>query len=162
MLRRFRIATLSAVMTVAACKTSDKPAVPAPAPAKVAAPAGKPAPADPAAKPDSPALAEAARAELQTRAVAMMQQMADMFSTDGKDCEKLAADLRSFVADNRGVLSQIEAMQQQASEDEREAFSTRMRAVQAAVATKMQGAMTACAANPSVLAAMKQFPAEGE
>jgi hypothetical protein len=91
----------------------------------------------------------------------MMQRMVDMFAADGTDCEKLAADLRSFVADNTGLLSQIEAMQQQASEDEREAFLTRMQAVQAAVATKMQGALAACAGSPGVLAAMKQFPAEG-
>lgn len=165
MLRRFRIATLSAVMTVAACKTSDKPAPPAPAPARTAAPAAKPTaptavPADPAAKPADPAPTAAVTRELQGKAVAMMQRMADMFAADGKDCEKLAADLKAFIADNKDLLSRLEAMEAQESSEERGAFLTRIASVQADVAVKMQGAMTACAANPSVLAAMKEFPAE--
>jgi hypothetical protein len=162
MLRRFRIATLLAVMAVAACKTSDKPAAPKPAPTGAAAPAAKPAAptarADPPARPADPALAAVVDSQLQTRSIAMMRRMADLFAADGKDCEKLAADLKTFIADNKSLLSQLDAL----TEEQKEAFPANVdvAAVQATIAEKMQGAMIACAENPSLRAAMQEFPAE--
>jgi hypothetical protein len=169
MLRTVRIATLSAWMAVAACKTTDKPAAPPPAPsgsAAVSAPAARPAaPSIPAARPVDPAPPAAAApsaaavAELQTRSVAMLQRMADMFAADGKDCDRLATDLRAFITDNKDLLSRLDAIDAQATPEQREAFMTRIATVQADIAVKMQGAMAACATNPAVTAAMKQFPA---
>jgi hypothetical protein len=162
MLRSFRIATVlagtvSAVMMIAACKT-DKPATPAPAaPAASVTPAASAKPVDPAAKPAAPA---ATNSELETRGIAMMQHLADVFAADGKDCDKLAADIKAFVADNKPLLTQLAALDQQQNDAQRDAFSARNAEVQAAVAAKMQGAMTACGANPGVLAAMKEFPGE--
>jgi hypothetical protein len=154
MLRTFRIATLSMAMLFAACKT-DKPE-PRPEVAKAAVPAAKPAaPEVPAVKPAAPA---ASNTELETKGIAMMQRMADMFAADAKDCDKLAADLRTFIASNKPLLTQLADADQQQNDEQRDAFSARNAEVQAAVAAKMQSAMATCAANPAVLAAMKEFP----
>ena len=157
MLRTFRIATLSAALTVtaAACKT-DKPAQSKPA---ASAEASKPA-AKPSAVPELAAGKATSNSELETKGIAMMQRLADVFAADAKDCDKLAADIKAFVAENKPLLAQLAAMDQQQSDEQREAFTARNAEAQAAVAAKMQGAMTACASNPSVLAAMKDFPGD--
>lgn len=168
MLRTVRIATLSAWMAAAACKTTDKPAAPPPTPpgsAAATAPAARrvdPSPAAPLAAPPAAALAAppaAAVAELQARSVAMLQRMADMFAADGKDCDRLATDLGAFITDNKDLLSRLDAIDAQVTTEQREAFMTRIATVQADIAVKMQGALAACATNPAVTAAMKQFPA---
>lgn len=163
MFRTFRIATLSALMMVVACKTSDKPAERTPEATRKAATPAAPAlpnakPGDPAASPPDPTLPAADNSELETKGLAMMQQLADMFEADAKDCEKLAADIKTFVSGNKDLLAQVAAMEQRQSDEQRQAFATRNAAAQAAVAKKMQGAMAACVSNPSVLAAMKTFP----
>jgi hypothetical protein len=154
MLRTFRIAMVSAAMLLTACKTEKSE--PRPEAAKAAKPVARPAaPEVPAIKPAAPA---ATNTELETKGIAMMQRMADMFAADARDCDKLAADLRTFIASNKALLAQLADADQQQSDEQRESFSARNGDVQAAVAAKMQGAMTACAANPGVLAAMKEFP----
>jgi hypothetical protein len=164
----FWIATVSATLLVAACKTSDRPAGSSPS-AKAPDPVAKPAsaaprsadpamPADPAAR--SAAAPRAIDPDLEVKGIAMMQRLADVFVADAKDCDKLAADIKAFVAQNRPLLSQLAAMEQQETDQQRDDFSRRNREVEVAIAQKMQSGMALCAANPAVLAAMKEFPAE--
>jgi hypothetical protein len=176
MFRRFGIATLSSLMLVAACKVSDKPlerADPAARPAAAvtrsidpaagasANPAGKSASATlPRDLPRDLPLDLPLDPELEAKGLAMMQRLADIVVADARDCEKLAADLKAFAAQNKQLLAQLVAVESQETEGQRAAFSQRNAAVQVAVAQKMQSAMTACAGNPSVLAALQEFPGE--
>jgi hypothetical protein len=178
MLRTFKIALFSAMMMAAACKKADKPATPtteatakAADPAKPADPVAKPGdpaakPADPAAKPADPAPSAAApvdkgtNSELENKAVAMMQRMADMFAADGKDCEKLATDVKGFIAQNKEQLRQLLALEKKQSEAERKAFEARNQAAQQSMMEKMGPAMEACHDNKNLEAAMKEFPSE--
>jgi hypothetical protein len=172
MLRTFKIALFSATMLAAACKKSDKPATMTPEPTTKAVDSTRPAdptakPADPAAKPADPVAPTAAasaatgtNSELETKGVAMMQRMADMFAADAKDCEKLAADVKGFIAQNKELLGQLMAMEKKQSEPERTAFEARNKAVQDAMMQKMTPAMNACRDNKSLEAAMKEFPTD--
>jgi len=180
MLRTFKIALFSAVMLAAACKKSDKPATmtaeattKAAEPTKPVDPAAKPAdpavkPVDPAAKPADPAAAAAAPAgagngtntELQSKGIAMMLRMADIFAGDGTDCEKLATDMKGFIAQNRPLLGQLMAMEKSLSEPDRAAFEARNKAAQDTMMQKMTPAMNACRDNKSLEAAMKEFPTD--
>jgi hypothetical protein len=170
MLRTFKIALFSATMLVAACKKSDKPAETKPAdttkagdPSKPADPAAKPdpaKPADPAAKPAEPAAATGTNSELETKGIAMMQKMADVFAADEKDCEKLATDIKAFAAENKALFTELTAMEKKQSEQEKAAFEARNKGVQEAVMKKMGPTMTACGSNANVQAAMKEFPAD--
>jgi hypothetical protein len=159
MLRTFKIALFSATMMAAACK-ADKPATMAPEATTKAA--GSTKPADPAAKPADPVAASASgtNSELETKGVAMMQRMADMFAADAKDCEKLATDVKGFIAQNKELLGQLMAMEKKQSEQERTAFEARNKAAQDTMMQKMTPAMNACRDNKSLEAAMKEFPTD--
>lgn len=161
MSRTFTIALFSATMVVAACKNADKPAGdPA---ARAAAVADKPTPVTVAAKATgsaAPAADPGKNSELETRGIALMQQIADLFAADGKDCEKLGADVKAFVAKHRPLLVELTTMEKAQSPAERTAFDARNHAVQEAVAEKMSPAMTACREHPSLIAAMKDFPGD--
>jgi len=180
MLRTFKIALFSATMMAAACKKADKPATAtteatakAADPARPADPMVKPGdpsaksaepaatPADPASQAGSAAPAGAGtNSELENKAIAMMQQMADVFAADGKDCEKLATDIKAFIAKNKDLLAQLVAMEKKQSEPERRAFETRNRIAQESMMQKMTPAVDACHDNKSLEAAMKEFPTE--
>lgn len=153
------LAALSALAL--ACKT-EKRVEPAEAIARAtpAAPAARPPELPP--QPAAPA-AEAVHPvdpELEARGHAVMDKLADVFVADAADCDKLATDLKAFAAQNHAVLAQLASAQAQASYQERMTYSRRNAAASAAIATKMQSAMTACAAHPSVLAALQAFPSE--
>ncbi|HET7504544.1 MAG TPA: hypothetical protein VFK02_26160, partial [Kofleriaceae bacterium] len=132
-----------------------KPADPA---AKPADPAGKPGD-PPAAAPAAPAAA-GSNTELENKGIAMMRSMADLFAADAKDCEKLAADIKAFIAKNKELLTQLVAMEKKMTDAEKAAFEERNKSEQAAMMQKMTPAMTACQDNKSLEAAMKEFPTD--
>jgi hypothetical protein len=162
------------VLLIAACKTSEAPATeakatPAP-PTRSIAPTPQPvlpAPPPPAPARPEPAKTEPAKTEpvgsnteLETNGLAVMQRMADLFAADAKDCDKLGADLKAFVADNKPLIGDLLKHEDHQSAEQRAAFTRRNAVAQAAIAQKMQAALTACASNTAVLAAMKEFPGE--
>ena len=161
MSRTFRTAMLLAVTLLAGCKTrqTDPPPAAKPIEAVRSAPGAAPAlpdppPASPAA-PAAPAAAPAAPAEAQARNIAAMQHLADTLAGDAQDCEKLAVDLKAFIAENRAVLAQLMAAANRPTDD---APSGANRAAAVAAARKLQTAMATCAATSSVAAAMKDLP----
>ena len=167
MSRTFLAATL--VAALAGCKTSARTDGPAPEaaskPVAAVKPAAQPAlPAAPepaAAAPAAPAApAEGSNTELETKGLAAMQRMADMFAADARDCDKLATDLKVFIAENKPLIAQLVELEDHQTDAARAAFTRRNAQTQAAIGLKMQQALTACASNPGVLAAMKEFPGE--
>jgi hypothetical protein len=158
----FKIALFSATLMVSACKKADQPAPTAEPVAKVAAAAkpGDPSakPGDPSVKPADPAApAATGNNELQNKGIAMMYRMGEIFAANTQDCEKLATELKAFVAQSKPLLGQLTAMEKQQTEQERAAFEARNRPAQAEVMKKVTPAMTACGENTNVLAAMKEF-----
>ncbi len=182
MLRTLTIALVSTLTLAAACKKADKPAETKPAetpaavdPSKPADPVAKPAdPAAPAVAPTAPsapatppAAAPAAPAagagkntELETKGIAMMMQMGDMFAANAADCEKLAAGIKTFITQNRPLLDQLAALEKTQTDAEKKAFAERNLGAQEEVMKKMTPAVNACGENPAVQAAMKEFPAD--
>ena len=160
MSRTFRTAMLLAVTLLAGCKTkqADPPAA-RPTEAARSAPGASPALPDPQtpgpAAPSAAAAAPATPAEAQVRNIAAMQHLADTLAGDAQDCEKLAVDLKAFIAENRGVLTQLMTAANRPSDD---APSGANRAAASAAARKLQTAMATCAATASVAAAMKDLP----
>ena len=116
----------------------------------------KPAPATPAA-PASPA---GGNSELENKGIAMMQRMGDLFAADAADCEKLAVDIKAFIVQNRELIGKLNELERSQSDQEKQAFETRNKPVQDAVVAKMDPAMEKCGQNPSVQAAMKDFPSD--
>lgn len=101
-------------------------------------------------------------AELETRSVAAMQQLGDTLASDANDCDRIAADLKVFVVENRPLLGQLLALQQHRGDDRRDdpraPFARRPAAV--AAGQKLQSALAMCASSPAVATVMKEFPEE--
>ena len=167
MSRTFQLVLISALLAAGACKKSDAPAgnkteevKPAdPAKADPAKPA-EPAKADPAKPADPAPAAGGANSELENKGIAMMQRMGDLFAADAADCEKLAVDIKAFIVQNRELIGRLNELERSQSDQEKAAFETRNKPVQDAVVAKMDPAMEKCGQNPSVQAAMKEFPTE--
>ena len=169
-----------AVLMTAACKKSDapaksaeptaagevKPADPGAKPADPAKPASpdpgaKPAdpPADPA-KPAAPAAGGDVNSAVEEKALNMMRKLGDVFANGAKDCEKLATDLRAFLAENKALIAELSELEKQQTEAQKMAFDKRNQAVQEEIQGKMEGAAKACGDNKNVQAAMKEFPSD--
>jgi hypothetical protein len=161
-------ASLSIVVALSACKKSDAPAGPKTEEAKPAdqSKAGDPskpadtAKADPAKPAAPPPAAAGTNSDFENKAIATMQKLGDVFANDAKDCEKLATDLKAFLAENKAVIVEMTALEKKQTEAEKAAFEARNKAVQDAVQAKMEPAAKACADNKNVQAAMKEFPTD--
>jgi len=161
----FRTAMLL-VTLLAGCKTRQAdPAASRPAEARRSAPGAAPALPDPSA-PSGPASADPAQAEAQAQAqnaaqarnIAALQHLADTLGDDARDCDKLAVDLKAFIAGNRALLAELMAAANRPSDD---LPSGANHAAAAAAARKLQAAMASCVATSSVAAAMKDLPGPG-
>jgi hypothetical protein len=150
-------AMLMAMTLLAGCKTQRQDP---PSAAKPAGTARSPAKATPAL-PDPPPSASAAAlpppAETQARNMAAMQHLADTLTADATDCEKLAVDLKGFVAENQPLVAMLVAAANWPTDDRATGSDY---ATAAAVARKLHTAMTTCAATSSVAAAMKGLPGQ--
>lgn len=158
---------LFAALALAGCRSSDKPGAQGEAAAKPHDPTNGsgielvPEPIEPrapgSAEPRAP-VAAGSNTPLQNRGIAMMQQLAELFAANEKDCERLASALTKFTRDNKQLYEDLTEMEKKLSEAEREAFEIRNQAVQEAVIRKITPAVTACRGNASVEAAMNELP----
>jgi hypothetical protein len=159
MSRTFRTAMLVAMTLLAGCKTkqADPPSAAKPAGTARSSPGAMPAlPDPPRPAPAAPAAAVLATpAETQARNMAAMQHLADTLAADATDCEKLAVDLKGFIAENRPLVAMLVAAANWPSDDRQTGSD---HATAAAVARKLHTAVTTCAATSSVAAAMKDLP----
>jgi uncharacterized lipoprotein YajG len=138
-----RLPIAISITLMMACSKQAEPTPPRPEPAKPA-----------------PGAAVAGNSELENKGVAMMQRMADMFAADAKDCDKLAVDIKAFIVENKELLGQLTELERSQSDQEKAAFEARNKPVQDQLMQKMDPTMQACAQNPQVQAAMKEFPTE--
>jgi hypothetical protein len=167
MSRAFPLVLLSVLLVTIACKKSETPAGTKTEEAKPADPAkadpakpAEPAKADPA-KPADPAPAVGgANSELENKGIAMMQKLGDVFANDAKDCDKLAVDLKAFLAENKPLIKEMTELEKKQSEAEKVAFEARNKKVQEEVQGKMEPAAKACADNKNVQEAMRDFPTD--
>lgn len=159
MLRMFHIALFAAIVMGGACK-SDKPAATKPEDKKLVEPT----------KTDPPKLADdkapettggtGANTALQTKGIEMMQKMGDIFAANAKDCDKLALEIKNFVAANKALLTEWNAMQRGLNSAERTALEVRNKAVQDSVMAQMTPAVQACASNENFQTVLREIPTE--
>jgi hypothetical protein len=157
--RTFRIVLFSVAMMVVACKT-DKPAGTKPDEATkvVDKPRERATPAEPAMPKPEPASDPAAtgsNTELQNKGLAMMQRMSDLFATHGSDCEKLAAEIKTLVTENRQLAVELQEAEIRQTHEERAAFAARNQAVRDAAMAKMAPIAKTCRDNKNFLSALE-------
>jgi len=96
--------------------------------------------------------------ETETKFIALMDRMTDMFTADAANCDKLAADLKKFTADNKPFMDQIVIYEKSQSEAQKHAFEVRNKAHSEAGSAKIMPVMQACATNPALQAVLKDMP----
>lgn len=140
------------VVLLSACKTDNQPK-PAPEPAK-------PAPAKPPEPPKPPVQDQAppTPAELEAKSFTIVEKMGDLFLADAKDCDKLAVDLKAFIAENKPIMLQLSEMERHQSPEERKAYNERTKVRQDDEMKRIQPAVDACKSNANVQAAMAEIP----
>jgi hypothetical protein len=131
--RRILIALSSSLLFFAACKKKDD---------------GKPAAA-------SGPIANTA--DYEARGNALFDKMISIFQADGKECDKLAADLNKFMDDSK---SDMEAMTtyDKAHPADKEAFNKKIEARADDLMKALAPAMEACKDNKALADAMAKMP----
>lgn len=109
---------------------------------------------DDAAPPD---LAITTAAAYEARATALTDQLLGMFAADGTDCDKLAADLTSFVKQNRRLFARLKAFEQEHPEAE-QAFDDKMQAREQEIDSKLAPTLEACKNHEALAAAIDKLP----
>jgi len=149
----FRTAALVALVALTACKTRQAEP-PAAKPTEPPRSAQGPVPTLPESSRSADPAAQAAAAQAQARGIAAIQHLADTLTADARDCDKLAVDLRAFIAGNRPLLAALMTSASQPADPE-----VADRPAASAAARSLQTAMAGCLASPAVADAMKQLPA---
>ena len=94
--------------------------------------------------------------EYQSKATAAFDKMVGLFTGDGKDCDKLAADLSKFADDNVGLFAAAKTYEK-AHPDDKKALDTKMEAKQKDFMEKAGPAMDACKDHKGLAAAMDKL-----
>jgi hypothetical protein len=156
---RILIAVCAAFLFVTACKKKDdqpasggdKAAETKPAEKPTDDPGKAPAADDPRKSPagdkpaDKPAGggAIANTADYEARGTAVMDKLMGIFTADGKNCDKLAADITKFIEDNRADMEAVTAYEK-AHPADKTAIEKKMEAKAKEFTAKLTPAMDAC------------------
>lgn len=109
----------------------------------------------PAADTGAPKVADANQYE--TLGVDMTNKLLAIFAADGKDCDKLAADLTKFGEDNRKVFDSIKAFEKEHPDAEK-AFNEKMKGREKEFEEKVGPAFEACQNHEGMKKAMQNMP----
>jgi len=158
------IAVCSFGLLAGACKKKDD-AKKTDTPAAATDPAAKPAdgtkpadptakPADPAAKPADPA-APAAGADDAQKYVDLMTNLGKVFAADGKDCAKLATDVKKYVADNKATFEAMKKRDEAQTPEQKKAEDEKYKPQMDQFMKDIGPSAEACKDNKDLDAAMK-------
>jgi hypothetical protein len=149
--------TLSATLAFAACKKEQKPAAgeaAKPAAGEAAKPVAGETPAAPAA-----GGAITSDADYEAKAMGAMDKMTAIFAADGKDCDKLAADMTKFGAENKALMVSSKAYEKE-HPDAKKALDEKMKPKMEGMMGAMGPAMEACKDHKGLADAMTSMAGE--
>jgi hypothetical protein len=160
------VAVCAAVLFVAGCKKTDQakpadngPAAPA---AKTTDQPAAPTPA-PAATPTAPTPsasgggAIASTADYEAKGTDMMDKLTAIFTSDGKDCDKLASDVGKFIADHKADFDTVGAYEK-AHPADKKAFDAKTKDKQKVFMDTAGPALEACKSNKALGDALAKMP----
>jgi hypothetical protein len=120
----------------------------------------KPAETKPAeTKPAETKPVEAAAGD-EAKFVATMENLGKTVADAGKDCDKLAANIKKFAAENKGTLEAMKKWEAGQTPEQKKALDEKYKPQMDAMMKNMMGGMEACAENKAVEAAFKELPLE--
>ena len=90
--------------------------------------------------------------------VDLMVNFGKIFAADGKDCAKLATDVKKYAADNKASFEAMKKREDAMTPEQRKAEDEKYKPQMDQFMKDMQPAMEACKDNKDVEAAMKDVP----
>jgi hypothetical protein len=164
---RFLVMVCASVLALGACNKKDADQAPADKAAgadKMAGDKGAAgasmdkagAAADKAAPPAAGG-AISSPADYEAKSNDMMGKMSAMLAADGKDCDKLAADMIKFFTDNKAGMDATDAFEK-ANPDAKKAYDTKTKAQQDDIGAKITAASDACKDNAAFKDALSKVP----
>jgi len=96
-------------------------------------------------------------ADYEAKSTDLMTKISAVFTADGKDCDKLGADLGKFFTDNKATFDAIDAFEK-GNADAKKAFNTKTKAQQDDIGGKMNAVGDACKDNKAFMDAMSKVP----
>jgi hypothetical protein len=96
-------------------------------------------------------------ADYEAKSTDLMTKISAVFTADGKDCDKLGADLGKFFTDNKATFDAIDAFEK-SNADAKKAFNTKTKAQQDDIGGKMGAAGDACKDNKAFMDMMAKIP----
>ena len=155
MFKTLALTTCTLLLLTTGCKKKDE--------AKTADPSmeAKPGETKPAEKPTEmkPAMGGTITnaADYEAKANDMMDKMTALFVADGKDCDKLAADMSAFLDTNKDGFAATKTFET-ANPDAKKALDTKMEPRMKDFQAKAGPSLDACKDNKALQAAMSKMP----
>jgi hypothetical protein len=153
---RFLIAACSVLLAFTACKKKDD-AAKTDQGSGSAATATKPTESKPAETKPAGGGDITSAADYETRGNALMDKMIGIFAADGKDCDKLAADINKFLDDSKGDMDAVMAYEK-AHPDDKKAMDKKNEAKTKEFMEKAGPAIEGCKDNKALQDAMAKMP----
>ena len=97
-------------------------------------------------------------ADIEAKGCDALVTMGDLFAANAADCEKLAADLRTFVAQNHELLTQFAQLDKTRTNEQKAAFAARHKETIEAIEKDMAAAADHCRDNKAVESALESIP----
>ncbi len=94
---------------------------------------------------------------MEDKSVAMLDQIVDIFTKAGTDCDKLAASLEAYAATNKQTFVELKEWGARQTAAQKQALATRNKEKIPGLLMKMGLATQACGKNPAVTAALKKI-----
>ena len=153
---RILIAACAVLLSFTACKKKDDTTA-ASGSGSAATTATKPTESKPAETKPAGGGDIANASDYETRGNALMDKMINIFATDGKDCDKIAADMNKFMDENKGEIDSIMAYEK-AHPDDKKAMDKKNEAKTKDFMEKAGPAMESCKDNKALQDAMAKMP----
>ncbi len=96
--------------------------------------------------------------DMETKGLALMDKMTDMFVADGTNCDKLAADLKTFITQNKPFMEQLETYEKTQTAEQKHNFEIRNMERTETGAAKIKPVMEACATSTALQTVLKDMP----
>ncbi len=94
---------------------------------------------------------------MESKTVELLENIIDIFTKAGTDCDKLASGLDQFATENQQTFVDIKQWGDRQTSEQKRVLATRNKVRTQGLLTRMGLAMQACGNNPAVAAALKKI-----
>jgi hypothetical protein len=103
-------------------------------------------------KKDEPAAGDATGLDpaLEQKGLDAMKSLTDVFTSNAADCDKLAAGIEKFTADNKDTLVQIKEAEKKLTKEQKKAYDAKHKAAEKEMQDKMMPVIVKCQKNKNV------------